>query len=144
LRAAHEPGSSAGLIGGQPSKKGGPRHRLFLISRRRSIVSSPTRILFWGPNLAAWIARACGLGGIAAGVEDVGQAATGRANGADRFGGAVRAAVGEHQRLLETQEVGQVSASGHFAFDQVKSPIVIEQPNRRATAVSALDAELTA
>jgi hypothetical protein len=65
------------------------------------MISLPTRISFWGQGLAPWVVRSRGLGGIAPGVEDAGQAATGLANGADRLGGAVRAAIGEHQRLLE-------------------------------------------
>jgi hypothetical protein len=66
--------------------------RLLLLAQptpaETSMVLRPIGISLRGRDLAAWIVQARGLGGIATGVEDIGQAGTGRANGADRLGGA--------------------------------------------------------
>jgi hypothetical protein len=54
---------------------------------KTSMVSLPTIISLPGPDLAAWIIRARGLDGIARGVDDTRQAATGLAHGPDGLGG---------------------------------------------------------
>src|SRR5207302_9964303 len=77
-----------------------------------------------------------------------GHAATSFANGLDRLLGAVRAAVGECQRLLKADGVklvvAGVAACKRFAFDLIESSLVIEHGRHVVAAVRPRDGELTA
>ena len=83
-----------------------------------------------------------------------GVAATGRGAGAslaigtDLVLGAVRAAVGEGQRLLKAGEgelgVGIDSTGQRFGLNQIESPLVIEHRGHRGAAVTPLHDKLPA
>src|SRR5262249_62129957 len=70
--------------------------------------------------------------------------APGLRKGPDSIRRRVRARVGKYQGLLEADHVDGVPAGKCFALDLVEAPLVIEHRDRRATAVCAQDAELTA
>jgi len=62
----------------------------------------------------------------------------------DLLRGTVRAAIGEYQRLLETQNISRASPTWKcFGFDLVQAVLVVEHSDRRAAAVAALNAERT-
>src|SRR5205814_3375003 len=103
--------------------------------RRRNLVTRSAT--------AARVIQACGVGRspILAGAT----AATSLANGPDRIFGAVRAAVGEGQRLLKAGglELATTPAGKRFALDLVKPAFVVEHRGCRVAAVAPHDAELT-
>src|ERR1700731_2960410 len=66
--------------------------------RRPRYALETTKTAEFSFRRAAWVVEACG-------VADIGRAAATLTNGADSLRGAVRAAVGENQRLLEAEDV---------------------------------------
>src|SRR5215468_3446736 len=62
---------------------------------------------------------------------------------ADRILGAVRTAVGEHQRLVEAQCFGGrvTPARECFGLNLVEPPVVIEHSDHGAATIPALDAD---
>src|SRR6266436_4253692 len=87
---------------------------------------------------AAWVVQARGIVGLGR------RAPTGLFNRVDRILRAVRGGAVEHERLLEANKIGVVSAGKHFGLDLVEPPTMIEHCDRRAAAVLRKDAELTA
>src|SRR5580700_5709651 len=78
----------------------------------------------------------------------IGQAATDLLDSADGLLRAVRAAVGEGQRLMKADHVGLgiavIAARNRLGLDLVESLLVIEQLDHRPAAIRPLDGELTA